>query len=134
MKKRFCIIIVCICFGILCACSNLKHIEELEKWDCTVTCAEESDNTYVITYSNEKIISNTGILSFQNRNEFDIVIHLLANGEEERTSEIAAGGVLVLYEVAEGTEYVVGCHAEVNEGTEIKLMVYDGEETEVYSD
>ena len=62
MKKRFCIIIVCICFGILCACSNLKHIEELEKWDCTVTCAEESDNTYVITYSNEKIISNMQIL------------------------------------------------------------------------
>lgn len=134
MKKRFCIIMVGICSFLLCACANLKHVEELEKWDCTVTCAEESDDAYIITYSDEKIISNTGTLSFQNRNEFDIVVHLFANGQEERTSEIAAGGVFVLYEIAEGTEYVVGCHADVAAGTEIKLMVYDGEKTEVYSD
>lgn len=73
MKKSFGIIMICICFLMLGACSNLKRIEEMKKWDCTVTCAEESDNAYVITYSNEKIISNTGILSFQNQNDFDIV-------------------------------------------------------------
>lgn len=133
MGRLLSFIIATICIISLCACSQSADIEDVKKWDCTVTCAEEADNSYVITYSDEKIISNTGILSFQNRNDFDIVIHLLANGKEEKTSEIAAGGGLVLYEVAEGTEYTVGCHADVTEGTEIKLIIYDGDETEVYS-
>ncbi len=134
MKKMFRFIMICIYSLALCACSNLKYDKELKKWDCTVISAEKSDASYMVTYSDEKIISNTGILSCQNQNDFDIVIHLLTNNQEERTSKITAGGGLVLYEVSKGTEYTMGCHANVDAGTEIKLMVYDGEETEVYSD
>ena len=133
MRRLLSFTIATICTILLCACSQSTDIGDVKKWDCTVTCAEESDNSYVITYSDEKIISNKGILSFQNRNDFDIVIHLFANGKEVQISEIAAGGGLVLYKVAKGTGYTVGCHADVTEGTEIKLMVYDGDETEVYS-
>lgn len=133
MKKWFYILIVSICSMILCACSDFKHVEEVSKWDCSVTCAEESNDSYVITYSNEKLISKTGIFSFQNQNEFDIVVHLLTDGQEERTSEIPAGGVSVLYNIEKEREYKVGCHADVAEETEIKLMVYDGEKSEVYT-
>ena len=38
------------------------------QWDCSVTCAEESTpDSYVITYSDAKIISKTGVLPGQNR-------------------------------------------------------------------
>lgn len=133
MKKWIYIMAVCLGSLLLYACSDLNHIDELKKWDCTVLCAEESEDTYIITYSNEKVVSNTGILSVQNCNSFDIVVHLLADDHEERTTEVMAGGCSVLYEISKGIEYTVGCHANVEEGTEIKLMVYDGEETEPYS-
>ena len=134
MKKWFAMTVLCLISLGLCACSNLKRVEEVRKWDCSVECMEESDNTYVITYSDEKVVSSTGELSFQNRNDFDIVVHLLAAGQEERKAEIGAGGMAVLYQVDKGTEYTVGCHADVEKSDEIKLMVYDGEGAEVYVD
>ena len=123
-------ILSCIVFS---ACSTLKHVEETDKWDCSVACAEASDkDSYIITYSDAIIISKTGVLSFQNQNDFDIVIHLLTNGQQERIAEVAAGGVTVLYQIAEETEYTVGCHADAAEGTKIKLMVYDGENADTF--
>ena len=112
---------------------EVRIAEGKEKWNCSVTCAEDSaDNAYVTTYSNERVVSNTGVLSLQNQNDFDIVVHLLTNGQQERTAEIPAGGVSILYELIEGVEYTVGTHADVPEGTEIFLMVYEGKNAEVY--
>ena len=79
MKKNFLVLMIlsCIFFS---SCSSLKHVEETDKWDCSVTCAKESnEDSYTITYSDTIIISKTGELSFQNQNDFDIVIHLLTN-------------------------------------------------------
>ena len=133
MKKWLCIIMLCVFALAMCACSKFTDVEDIEKWDCTVMCAEKSDaDSYVITYSDEEIISSSGVLSFQNRNEFDIVVHLLTNGKEEQTLEIRAGGIAILYQVEKETVYTVGCYADVEEGTEIKLMVYDGEDAETY--
>lgn len=33
----------------------------------------------------------------------------------------------MLYQVVKDAEYTVGCHADVSEGTEITVYVYDGE-------
>ena len=130
--KRF-ICFICICSITLCACSNLKHAKELDKWDCTVECAQNSTpDSYIITYSNEKIVPSTGVLTFQNQNDFDIKVHLLANRVGEEVLEIAAGGVTVQYQLDKETEYTLGIHADVEEGTEIKVMVYDGERAETF--
>ena len=132
-KKWFDLVaVVGLCALALCACSNSKSAEELDKWDCSVVCAKESEDGYVITYSDEEVVPQAGVLTFQNRNEFDIVVHLLTAGEEERTMEISAGGICVQDQLKTGAAYTVGCHAEVEENTEIKLMVYDGEGTEMY--
>lgn len=130
MRKLLRFIITTICLISLCACSQSTNIEDVDRWDCSVICAEESVDTYVITYSDEEIISKKGVLSFKNMNDFDVVVHLLADGEEERTAEISAGGAFILYQVKKGLVYTVGCHADVEENTEIKLMVYDGEGTD----
>lgn len=108
MKRIFNLVLLSICAVLLCACAKNGSEEEQSKWDCSVVCAQESaDDNYVITYSDEEIISNTGIVSVQNRNDFDIVV------KKEQV-------------------YTIGCHAEVKENTEIKLMIYDGEKGEVY--
>ena len=132
MKKYTSIILLVLCSILLIGCGK-KESAENAKWDCTVTCVEEStDDAYVITYSNERVVSNTGVLTIQNRNDFDIKVHLLAEGQEERTTEVMAGCSSIFYQIVQDTEYMVGCHADVAEGTEVKLTVYDGARSEPY--
>lgn len=58
------------------------------QWDCSVTCAEESTpDSYVITYSDAKILSKTGVLTVQNRNDFDIIV--IYSAKENRNSYLA---------------------------------------------
>lgn len=132
MKKFLSILLMIPIIFSLVACT--KQDEELAKWDCSVACAEEStENNYVVTYSDEKIISKTGLLTIQNRNDFDIVVSLhQTSGEEEKTVEIKANEVTILHNIEKNKEYTLGCHADVKEGTEIKIMVYDGENSEPY--
>lgn len=133
MKRILNVVLLSICVVLLCACAKNGSEEEQSKWDCSVICAKESaDDNYVITYSDEEIVSNTGIISVQNRNDFVIVVHLFSAGQEERKIEISAGGVSVLHQIKKEQVYTIGCHAEVKENTEIKLMLYDGEKGEVY--
>lgn len=127
------IILMCTFSVLVCSCSRLKHVEELDKWDCTVTCAQTSTpDSYIITYCDEKIIASTGVLTIQNRNDFDIKVYLLADREKGEVLEIGAGGITVQYQLDKKAEYSLGIHADVEEGTEIKVMVYDGEEAEPF--
>lgn len=133
MKIRQFIFSICICSITICACSSLKPVKELDKWNCTVECAENSTpDSYIITYSNEKIVSSSGVLTFQNQNDFDIKVHLLADRVGEEVLEIGAGGVTVQYQLDKEAQYTLGIHADVEEGTEIKVMVYDGEGAEPF--
>lgn len=131
--KRF-ICIICICSMMLCACSNQKHVEELDKWDCTVECAETSTpDSYIITYSNEKIVPSSDVLTIQNQNDFDIKVYFCSSDTVGGEAyDIAAGGVTVLYQLDKEAEYRLGVHADVEEGTEIKVMAYDGEVSEPF--
>ena len=105
-----------------------------DKWDCTIHCAEESgENAYVITYSEEEILADTGCITFQNRNLFEITVHLIGKGKEAFVSEIAPGGNVTFMQADKEVTYTVGIHADVEEGTELNLMVYDGEWSEVYT-
>lgn len=133
MKKFLLILLMIPIIFSLVVCS--KQNEELSKWDCSVACAEEStENNYVVTYSDEKIVSKSGLLTIQNRNDFDIAVslHQTSGKEEEKTVEIKANGVTILHNIEINKEYTLGCHADVKENTEIKIMVYDGENSEPY--
>lgn len=130
----FGIIVLSVALLILSEHIGTMPAEETNQWDCSVSCAAESSaDSYIITYSDAEIVSNTGTLSFQNRNDFDIVVHLLAAGETERKIDIPAGGVSILHQVKSDLTYTVGCHADVAENTEIIVMAYDGERADTYS-
>lgn len=127
------IILMCTFSVLVCSCSRLKHVEGVDKWDCTVICAQTSTpDSYIITYSDEIIVTSTGVLTIQNQNDFDIKVHLLADREKGEVLEVGAGGITVQYQLDKKAEYSLGIHADVEEGTEIKVMVYDGEEAEPF--
>ena len=124
MKKLTAFVLAMVCVVAMAACNNQTAPQK--RWDCIITCAEESsDNAYVISYSDEKIISNTGILTIDNKNDFDIIVHLITDGNE-RVEEVGAGVIVSLYQIVRDTEYTLGCHADVPEGTEIIIPIYDG--------
>ena len=134
MRKKYCLVFAMVCALLLCACSKSESVETADQWDCSVSWQDESgDGSYVITYSNERVISAVGVLTIQNQNDFDITVHLLSDAQKEQTAQIAAGGVTVLKQIQPDTEYTVGCHADVPERTDIRLMIYDGERSDIYS-
>ena len=132
MKKMIRIILICVLSAALIGCAEQERPEE-SRWEISVPCAVESQqDSYVISYGGRTVSSETGILTLQNQNDFDIVVHLSCNGQEEQIFEIQPGGVTVFHQAVKQEEYTVGIHAEEEDGTEIKLMVYDGERAEVY--
>mgnify|MGYP000187584250 FL=1 len=81
----------------------------------------------------QKFLSKTGVLTVQNRNDFDIIVYLLCEGKQELVSgRIPAGGCYSFLNVTD-EEYTVGIHADVDENTDIKVFVYDGKDTEPYT-
>ncbi len=125
-------IVAAICF-LTDPIDNTSQITK-DKWDCTIHCAEESaENSYVITYSDQEIVTDIGCLTFQNRNNFSITVHLIGEGKEAFVRELAPGGIVVFMQADQEVTYTVGIHADVEEGTEVSLMVYDGEWSEVYT-
>lgn len=144
MKKKMAVT-VCLVFVIVIvvviAFSVYKSSEEYRrdkaasaaKWDCSVTSAEKTSNDeYVITYSDVEVLCKTGTLSIQNRNDFDIFVHLLCQNEEEYVSgRIPVGGNFSFLNVMD-KKYTVGVHADVEDNTEIKVFVFDGKNTEPY--
>ena len=123
-----------IMFSIYKSSETCRKANAAIQWDCSVTCAEESTpDSYVITYSDAKILSKTGVLTVQNRNDFDIIVHLLCEGKQELVSgSIPAGGCYSFLNVTD-KEHTVGIHADVGENTDIKVFVYDGKDTEPYT-
>lgn len=142
MKKKVAIVLVIISivaisimiFSIYKSSEACRKANAAIQWDCSVTCAEElTPDSYVITYSDAKISSKTGVLTVQNRNDFDIIVHLLCEGKQELVSgRIPAGGCYSFLNVTD-EEHTVGIHADVGENTDIKVFVYDGKDTESYT-
>ena len=82
--KKIAFIICCILTISLAACSNKQENTQSSKWDCSVNCAEQSiPDEYVITYSDEKLTSQTGALTFHNGNEYIFLITVKKNGQKQ---------------------------------------------------
>ena len=96
----------------------------VNRWDLSTSCAKEStEDAYVITYCDEKISCSTGLLSFDNTNDFDITVHLLSTGNGELKVDIPAGSTAALSVDSVKTEYTIGIHADVAADTDITLIV-----------
>ena len=131
--KKIPLLFAAICILSLCGCSSAKDTEASTKWDCSVTAAaDNTDDAYVITYSNEEIQTRTGVLTIQNRNDFPVKIHLSTVGKQELSEEILPGGCVMFQNITPDTPYTVGAHAEVTEGTDIAIMAYDGTSSDPY--
>jgi hypothetical protein len=106
--------------------SNLTPFPVLNQWQFSTKCAEvSSDNKYVITYCDEKISCSTGLLTIENKNNFDITVPL-SNGKNAEIGLDIPQNTSVAFALGESkTEYTVGVHADVKEDTEINFVVYE---------
>ena len=126
MKKIIVILLMCLLAAAMCACVDKITEEATDKRGYVIPCADESgDDTYVITYAEERIISETGVFIIENRNDYDIVVHASADGSTELMADVEAGGTAVLQNVEKGVAYTVGCHADVEEGVEMRFDMHD---------
>lgn len=125
--KKINLVLISVLIMLLSACSGDDFKNTVTEWDCTVLCAEAStDNTYIITYSEQKISAKNGRVTIQNPNDFVVVVHLSGGEAAERTCKIAPGETALLSELENDVDYTVGVHAEVTSGTKIELMAYAG--------
>lgn len=131
VTKLICLALLLILSG--CGINKDKALKE-GQWDCSVACDRmSSPDDYVITYTGEKVKSKSGTLIIQNRNDFEIVVHLIPLYEEEKEAEIEmisdsipVGGEFSFQNVPD-RDIVVGVHADVDVNTDIFLFIYDGE-------
>lgn len=107
---------------LLCGCGKAE--EAGKKWDCSVSVV--SEDVTAIAYSEAQMQTNSGQLSFQNRNAFPIHLYLYADGELVTESDMTSGGAFVFLQVSSGKVYTVGFHADQPVGTKITVMAYDG--------
>ena len=140
MKKKVTIVLVIISivaistmimFSIYKSSEACRKANAAIQWDCSVTCAEESTpDSYVITYSDAKISSKTGVLTVQNRNDFDIIVYFALRKEKQElvSGRIPAGGCYSFLNVTD-EEYTVGIHADVDEKYGYKKYLYMTEKT-----
>lgn len=122
MKRLLALLLTAVVF--LCGCG--KTAEEGKKWDCSVVVPVE-DPTCIV-FVNERLQTNSGSLSFQNRNQFPVHLYLYKNGFGELVTEaeMQPGGAFAFLQVEADVEYTVGFHADQPEGTAVTIMAYDG--------
>lgn len=132
MRKLRYILLAGMLAGVLWSCSGCGQEQTHQKWDCSVERADiADDDVYALTMSDAELMSETGCLTFQNQNDFLIEVHLL-KGEQEEIFEIEPGMCTTYTQAVTGEVYSVGVWADVDEGEEIRLAVYDGEWSEPY--
>lgn len=103
-----------------------QAVNRIKQWDFSVYCAAESaENSYIITYCDDKFLPVSSDNTLYNPNSFDVRVHLLSDGNSEIVTEIPAGESAVAIGIEKATKYTVGLHADVAENTEIKLIIYE---------
>jgi hypothetical protein len=124
MKKLIVLLILCACAVAVCACSDNTKVNVTEGGEFRIVCAAKSgEYDYVVTYADDKIVSESGAFILENMNDFDIIVHVAAAGGTELTAATEAGGKAVIYRVEPEAAYTVGCHADVDEGVEIVFNI-----------
>ncbi|MBR2027922.1 MAG: hypothetical protein IKA10_02880 [Oscillospiraceae bacterium] len=106
--------------------SRLTPFPVVNQWQFSTNCAATSStDKYVITYCDEKISCTTGLLTIENKNNFDISVHLLSSNKGEIVLDVPKNTSAAFALTADSAEYTVGVHADVSEGTEINLTIYE---------
>ena len=106
--------------------SNTTPFPVVNQWQFSTECAATSTaDKYVITYCDEKITCNTGLLTIENPNDFDISVHLLSSNKGEIVLDVLQNTTTAFALTANDAEYTVGVHADVAADTEINFVVYE---------
>ena len=135
LKKAAFFFVLCVLLSMLSGCAgDLPKVEGSGPWDCSVSAVNhDNKDVYEITYSRIYVKSETGTLTVDNRNDFPITVHLMPQNfnkpsKAEEAETTVEGGQSVPIPVEKELMYEVGVHADVPDGTEVKLTVSDSKQ------
>ena len=129
MKKSIAYILATALLLVLTACGDTTvKPDGNNMYDITIACAEESTKeSYIITYWNDRVISESGTFHVCNLNDFSITVYLGSTAEEEIVLELLPGEEKAVSDLKTNESYQVGVYADVKENDEIKFLLTDGE-------
>ena len=137
MKKYITLIIVLVLVAASLCGYRVWMLSQPDKWEISLSQPEKDET--VIVYYDKMIDSETGYFSIWNKNDFPIDLYfILQDGSnqisENSTAQIVEKGLhghsqIVGILVDENEKYEIGIHADVAEGTEINLVIQDGNTT-----
>ena len=119
-------LIIFIALLLITSCTHKDKINKEEVWNITFDTAKGAGVCYY-AYK-ETIKTNTGHLTFQNRNDFAIhltVYNKTLKGKVECEDDIEAGGLMIYEDVDPECEYSVGIRVVDGKGIDnVTVMVY----------
>ena len=105
------------------------------QWDVNLAQAVEDETA--IVYYDSPIKSNTGVIGIWNKNDFPIDVYFypydgdapVYGGNNVSEMDIPADSQVIGIPLDIDKKYTVGIHADVEENTEIHVIIQDGNET-----
>lgn len=109
--------------------------DQPSQWDVDLAQAIE-DETAIVYYDNP-IKSNTGVIGIWNKNDFPIDVYFypydgdapVYGGNNVSEMDIPADSQVIGIPLDIDKKYTLGIHADVEENTEIHVIIQDGNET-----
>lgn len=137
MKKYIALIIVLVLVAASLCGYRMWKLNQPDKWEISLSQPVEDET--VTVYYDKMIDSETGYFSIWNKNDFPIDVYFILQDGSNQISdnsndhivekELPGHSQTVGILVDENEKYEVGIHADVAEGTEINLVVQDGNTT-----
>ena len=125
MRRLFYTILILLT-TLLCGCRHMSQEADGKTW--YITLNQLSDNETTINYDDQELQTDTGEFNIQNRNTFPVYVYLYSDSADlVHESEIQVGGMCSFRQIEPETTYTIGVHADVDEGTDILLAVYDSD-------
>ena len=105
------------------------------QWDVNLAQAVEDETA--IVYYDSPIKSNTGVIGIWNKNDFPIDVYFypydgdapVYGGNNVSEMDIPADSQVIGIPLDIDKKYTLGIHADVEENTEIHVIIQDGNET-----
>lgn len=130
-KKIFCVVLLII-IAVTAGGYAVWKSDQPSQWDVNLAQAVE-DGTAIVYYDNP-IKSNAGVVGIWNKNDFPIDVYFypydgeapVYGGNNVSKMDIPADSQVIGIPLDIDKTYTLGIHADVEENTEINIIVQDG--------
>lgn len=133
--KKLIFIVLFVVIAVIAGCYAVWKSNQPSQWDVNLAQAVEDETA--IVYYDSPIKSNTGVIGIWNKNDFPIDVYFypydgdapVYGGNNVSEMDIPADSQVIGIPLDIDKKYTLGIHADVEENTEIHVIIQDGNET-----